>query len=74
MSRILVEYKPDISAIGVNVIENNFPASMEAIDGSSKQYDLEILMTDIGDILPIEDKQLLQAMLDEEPPVEYIEL
>ena len=74
MSRILVEYKPDISAIGVNVIENNFPASMEAIDGSTKQYDLETLMADIGDILPIEDRSLLQAMLDEEPPVEYIEL
>ena len=74
MSRILVEYKPNLTAIGINIIENNFPASMEAIDGSSKQYDLEILMADIGDTLPLEDKWLLKGLLDEEVPVNYIEL
>jgi len=74
MSRILVEYKPNLTAIGINIIENNFPASMEAIDGSSKQYDLEILMADIGDTLPLEDKWLLKELLDEEVPVNYIEL
>jgi len=74
MSRILVEYMPNLTAIGINIIENNFSASMEAVDGSSKQYDLEILMADIGDTLPLEDKWLLKELLDEEVPVNYIEL
>lgn len=74
MSKIIIEYKPNISAIGMNIIENNFPASMEAIDGTTKQYDLEMLMTDIGDTLPIEDRSFLQALLDEEASVNYIEL
>jgi len=72
MSRIHVEYMPEISETGAVYIENNLSASMEAVDGSTKQYDLCILISDIGGELPIEDLDILKGLLEE--GVDYIEI
>jgi hypothetical protein len=72
MSRIHIEYMPELSEVGMEYIQNNFSASMEAVDGSTKQYDLCILISDIGGELPIEDLDILKGLL--ENGVDYIEI
>jgi hypothetical protein len=72
MSKIIIEYMPELSEVGTEYIQNNFSASMEAVDGSTKQYDLPILIADVGDQLPTEDLTLLKGLL--EGGVDYIEI
>tara|TARA_R110000868_G_scaffold5681_4_gene33599 strand:+ start:551 stop:769 length:219 start_codon:yes stop_codon:yes gene_type:complete len=72
MSRIHIDYMPEISENGAEYIENNFSASMEAVDGSTKQYDLPILIADIGGELPTEDLAILNKLLED--GVDYIEI
>ena len=72
MSKVIIEYMPELSENGAEYIENNFSVSMEAVDGSTKQYDLPILIADIGDQLPTEDLTLLKGLLED--GVDYIEI
>jgi len=72
MSKVIIEYMPELSENGAEYIENNLSASMEAVDGSTKQYDLPILIADVGDQLPTEDLTLLKGLLED--GVDYIEI
>ena len=72
MSKVIIEYMPELSENGAEYIENNFSVSMEAVDGSTKQYDLPILIADVGDQLPTEDLVILKGLLED--GVDYIEI
>ena len=63
---------PLLSETAAEYIENYITASMEAIDGSSKQYELPIILSDVGEKLPKEDRVLLEGLLEE--GVDYIEI
>ena len=74
MSRILVEYAPNISRETKNIISEDVWHSMEAVDGSSKQYELSSVFDRLNDgtMTVIEsDLQELKKLLDE--GVNYIE-
>ena len=74
MSRILVEYAPNITKESRNIIDENVTHSMEAYDGSSKQYNLSSVINRMedGTIKLIEsDLKVLTELLYE--GVGYIE-
>ncbi len=74
MSRVIVEYAPNITKESRNIIDENVTFSMEAYDGSSKQYELSSVFDRLNDgtITVIEsDLQELKKLLDE--GVNYIE-
>ena len=43
MSRILIEYNPTLTAIGQKAIEDNITPSMTSNDGSSNQYEIDMV-------------------------------
>lgn len=74
MSRILIEYLPPISEKGMEIIQENISPSMTSSDGESNQYDLDIVLKDIGHELPHNDQEYLGGIHNEDVPVEYIEM
>lgn len=74
MSRILVEYAPNITIESRNLIDENVTHSMESYDGSSKQYNLSSIINRMEDgtiTLIKSDLQELKKLLYE--GVGYIE-
>ena len=74
MSRILVEYAPNITIESRNLIDENVTHSMDSYNGSSKQYNLSSIINRMedGTITLIEsDLQELKKLLYE--GVGYIE-
>jgi len=74
MSRILVEYAPNITIESRNLIDENVTHSMESYYGSSKQYNLSSIINRMEDgtiTLIKSDLQELKKLLYE--GVGYIE-
>jgi hypothetical protein len=71
MSRIIVEYGPDLSGEAKELIRNNITPSMTSNDGDSNQYLIDFVFFDLFRELSVEDKIILQALSADN--VEYIE-
>lgn len=71
MSRILIEYDPDLSDEAKNIIRDAVSPSMISSDGDSHQYNVDFIVAGAFEKLPEEDKVLLQTLVADN--VEYIE-
>jgi hypothetical protein len=71
MSRIIVEYNPDLSGEAKELIRNNITPSMTSNDGDSSQYNIDFVLADLFRELPVEDKIIIQALSADN--VEYLE-
>ena len=71
MSRIIVEYDPDLSGEAKELIRNNITPSMTSNDGDSSQYNIDFVLADLFRELPVEDKIVIQALSADN--VEYLE-
>ena len=71
MSRIIVEYEPDLSGEAKELIRNNITPSMTSNDGDSSQYNIDFVLADLFRELPVEDKIIIQALSADN--VEYLE-
>jgi hypothetical protein len=76
MSRIIVEYNPDLSGEAKELIRNNITPSMssndgDSHDGDSHQYNIDFVLADLFRELPVEDKIIIQALSADN--VEYLE-
>ena len=71
MSRIIVEYDPDLSGEAKELIRNNITPSMTSNDGESSQYNIDFVLADLFRELPVEDKIIIQALSADN--VEYLE-
>jgi hypothetical protein len=71
MSRIIVEYNPDLSGEAKKLIRNNCTPSMTSNDGDSSQYNIHFILADLFRELPVEDKIVIQALSADN--VEYLE-
>lgn len=71
MSRIIVEYDPDLSGEAKELIRNNITPSMTSNDGDSSQYNIDFVLADLFRELPVEDKIIIQALSADN--VEYLE-
>ena len=56
MSRIIVEYDPDLSGEAKELIRNNITPSMTSNDGDSSQYNINFVLADLFRELPVEDE------------------
>jgi hypothetical protein len=71
MGRIIVEYNPNLSAIGVKTIEEVITPSMTSNDGSSNQYDIDMVAESLEENNLIDDLSLINQFREE--GVHYIE-
>lgn len=71
MSRIIVEYNPDLSGKAKELIRKKISPSMTSNDGDSSQYLIDFVFCDLFRELSVEDKIILQALTADN--VEYIE-
>lgn len=72
MSRIIVEYDPDLSGEAKELIRNNITPSMTSNDGDTSQYNIDFVLANLFRELPVEDKIIIQALSADN--VEYLEL
>jgi len=71
MSRIIVEYNPDLSGEAKELIRNKCTPSMTSNDGDSNQYNIDYILAYLFRKLPVEDKIIIQALSADN--VEYLE-
>lgn len=71
MSRIIIEYNPNLSAIGTKTIEETITPSMTSNDGSSNQYDIDMVAESLEENNLIDDLSLINQFREE--GVHYIE-
>lgn len=71
MGRIIVEYNPNLSAIGIKTIEEFITPSMTSNDGSSNQYDIDMVAESLEENNLIDDLSLINQFREE--GVHYIE-
>lgn len=71
MSRIIVEYNPNLSAIGARAIEDNVTPSMSSIDGSSNQYEISIVRECLIESNLTSDLTLVEHLIND--GVDFIE-
>lgn len=71
MSRIIVEYDPDLSGEAKELIRNNITPSMTSNDGDSNQYNIDFVLAYLFRELPVEDKIIIQSLSADN--VEYLE-
>ena len=72
MNRILIEYNPNLSAIGTKTIENAITPSMSSNDGSSHQYDIDMVAECLKENNLIDDLSTIDKLREE--GVHYIEM
>lgn len=72
MSRILIEYNPNLSAIGNKTIEDNITPSMSSNDSSSHQYDIDMVAECLEENNLIDDLSTINQLREE--GVHYIEM
>jgi hypothetical protein len=71
MSRIIVEYEPDLSGKAKELIKNKCTPSMTSNDGDSNQYNIDYILAYLFRELSVEDKIVIQALSADN--VEYLE-
>lgn len=72
MSRIIIEYCPNLSEKANKLIKNNIVPSMESLDGSTNQYEISIIREELNEYSLHEDVKLVDKLIDED--VAFIEL
>lgn len=74
MSRIIVEYQPNISHATKDIIRKNLGASMISADESSSHYEIssaELILEEQGDLVDKQDLQTIRDLMSQ--GVHYIE-
>ena len=71
MSRIIIEYNPNLTVIAQHTIEKFITPSMTSNDGSSNQYDIDMVAETLEENKLIEDLSLVNQLREEN--VNYIE-
>jgi hypothetical protein len=71
MGRLVIEYLPGISEKAEEIIVANITPSMSSYEGDSHQYCLDPILSNILDLFPEEDRNILVAL--SEDGVDYIE-
>lgn len=72
MSRIIIEYNPNLSAIGSKAIEDAITPSMTSNDSSSNQYDIDMVAECLEENNLIDDLSTINQLREE--GVHYIEM
>jgi hypothetical protein len=71
MSRIIIEYNPNLTAIAQQTIEKFVTPSMTSNDESSNQYDIDMVAETLKENKLIKDLSLVNQLREEN--VNYIE-
>ena len=71
MSRIIIEYNPNLTAIAQQTIEEFVTPSMTSNDDSSNQYDIDMVAETLEENKLIKDLSLINQLREEN--VNYIE-
>jgi hypothetical protein len=71
MSRILVEYCPELSAKALRSIAYDVTPSMTSEDGSSNQYQMDMVAESLEAAELIDDLKIIDGLIEE--GVHYIE-
>lgn len=71
MSRIIIEYNPNLTAIAQQTIEEFVTPSMTSNDDSSNQYDIDMVAETLEENKLIKDLSLVNQLREEN--VNYIE-
>ena len=71
MSRIIIEYNPNLTAIAQQTIENFVTPSMTSNDESSNQYDIDMVAETLEENKLIKDLSLVNQLREEN--VNYVE-
>ena len=71
MSRIIIEYNPNLTVIAQRTIEKFVTPSMTSNDESSSQYDIDMVAETLEENKLIEDLSLVNQLREEN--VNYIE-
>jgi|688.fasta_scaffold929291_2 hypothetical protein len=71
MSRIIIEYNPNLTAIAQQTIEKFVTPSMTSNDESSNQYDIDMVAETLEENKLIKDLSLVNQLREEN--VNYVE-
>ena len=71
MSRIIIEYNPNLTAIAIHTIEKFVTPSMTSNDESSNQYDIDMVAETLEENKLIKDLSLINQLREEN--VNYVE-